>query len=180
MFINPLTEYEMQHSSKHQPNTGHVLASTVHLYWHARSKSLIYKLWSVLTRRSSRMRELADVTAGSVVQGRHSLGVLPIPLHKIRGSENRHADFDNHFHPTQERTRSRWMGIATAAALGTTLPPIEVIQVGDEYFVRDGHHRVSVARMMGQYDIDAQVVVWEVVPPAVAPARNACVTFPPA
>jgi hypothetical protein len=45
--------------------------------------------------------------------------------------------------------------------MATPLPPVELIQVGDVYFVRDGHHRISVARMMGQDSIDAEVTVWE-------------------
>jgi hypothetical protein len=105
MFTNPLTEYEMQHSGQRRPNTGRVLSSAVQLHWRARSKSLAYKIWSALIRRPSRLRELADVTAGCVVQGRHSLGVQPIALRQIRGSESRHADFDNRFHPTQDHTR---------------------------------------------------------------------------
>jgi len=53
------------------------------------------------------------------------------------------------------------MGIAAARQMGRTLPPVELIQIGDLYFVRDGHHRISVARGMGQEHIDAEVTVWE-------------------
>ena len=56
------------------------------------------------------------------------------------------------------------MSIARACYLGQVLPPIELIRLGDTYYVRDGHHRVSVARALGQDEIDAQVIVWDVAP----------------
>jgi hypothetical protein len=40
---------------------------------------------------------------------------------------------------------------------GAVLPPISVVRVGDAYAVRDGHHRVSVARARGAVSIDASV-----------------------
>jgi hypothetical protein len=46
-----------------------------------------------------------------------------------------------------------------------TLPAVDLIQIGDVYFVRDGHHRISVGRAMGQEIIDAEVTVWEVAGP---------------
>jgi len=49
--------------------------------------------------------------------------------------------------------------------MGVTLPLVDLVQVGDVYFVRDGHHRISVARAFGQESIDAQVTVWEVARP---------------
>jgi hypothetical protein len=52
--------------------------------------------------------------------------------------------------------------VAKARLKGVTLPPVELIQVGDVYFVRDGHHRISVARAFGQEHVDAEVTVWEV------------------
>jgi hypothetical protein len=57
------------------------------------------------------------------------------------------------------------LGIATARQRGKPLPPVELIQVGDVYFVRDGHHRISVARALGQRDIGAEVMVWQVAGP---------------
>jgi hypothetical protein len=49
-----------------------------------------------------------------------------------------------------------------ARQLGVALPPVDVIQVEDAYFVRDGHHRVSVARAMGQQEIEAEITAWQV------------------
>ena len=57
---------------------------------------------------------------------------------------------------------SRWLGVAAARDHGKVLPPVVLVQVGGVYFVRDGHHRISVARALGQLDIEAEVTVWQV------------------
>jgi len=88
-----------------------------------------------------------------------------VSVRDIRGSEGRCGDFDADFHPLQGRTRNRWVGIAAAREMGTPMPPVKLIRIGDLYFVRDGHHRISVARAMGQEAIEAEVTAWEVVGP---------------
>ncbi len=70
---------------------------------------------------------------------------------------DRSRDFDRRFRPTSGRSRSRWEQIAAAARRGESFPPIDLLKVGELYFVRDGHHRVSVARALGRTDIDAYV-----------------------
>ena len=97
-----------------------------------------------------------------MVRSEYSAGTRSVPLGQIRGSEGRCADFDAAFHPRQQHTRQRWEGIAQAIQRDVPLPPVELIQVGDIYFVRDGHHRISVNRALGQVDIDAVVTVWVV------------------
>jgi hypothetical protein len=57
---------------------------------------------------------------------------------------------------------NRWLSVAAARDQGKGLPPVVLVQVGDVYFVRDGHHRIAVARALGQLDIEAQVTVWHV------------------
>jgi hypothetical protein len=54
--------------------------------------------------------------------------------------------------------RARWERIANAVRRGEAMPPISVYRIGDVHFVRDGHHRVSVARALGRTHIDAYVV----------------------
>jgi hypothetical protein len=73
------------------------------------------------------------------------------------GTVDRAADFDRGFRPTTTRLRSRWERIAAAQRRGEPLPPVSLYQVGELYFVRDGHHRVSVAKSLGRMDIDAYV-----------------------
>jgi hypothetical protein len=85
------------------------------------------------------------------------LGLQVIPLDSIVGTVDRGRDFDRHFRPTSARVRPRWERIAAAMRRGDSLPPIDVYRIGDLHFVRDGHHRVSVARALGRTDIDAYV-----------------------
>jgi hypothetical protein len=91
------------------------------------------------------------------VTGREDRGLQVVPLDSIVGTVDRAADFDRGFRPTSPRLRSRWERIAAAQRRGESLPPISLYRVGDLHFVRDGHHRVSVAKSLGREDIDAYV-----------------------
>ncbi len=85
------------------------------------------------------------------------VGLQAVALDAIVGSVDRTREFDRSFRPVSPRLRSRWERIAAAQRRGESLPPISVYKIGDLYFVRDGHHRVSVARSLGRPDIDAYV-----------------------
>ena len=74
----------------------------------------------------------------------------------------RSGDFDNRFHPLDDRIRDRWVSIAMARKQNIPLAAVELIQVGDRYFIKDGHHRISVARALGETAVDAEIVIWEV------------------
>jgi len=84
--------------------------------------------------------------------------VREIPLDAIRGTlePSRAAMFDGAFRPSRA-AKSRWQRVWLAETRGAVLPPISVIRIGDEYAVRDGHHRVSVARARGALSIDAAI-----------------------
>jgi hypothetical protein len=90
-------------------------------------------------------------------RGERRIGLQVIPLDSIVGTVDRSRDFDRSFRPTSRRVRRRWEGIAEAIRRGQSMPPIDVYRIGDLHFVRDGHHRVSVARAMGLDSIDAHV-----------------------
>jgi len=135
------------------------------LYRRVRTRARWARLWSMLTGRSHSLLQLSAVEADCRVRSRHWAGTRTVPIRHIRGSEGRCGDFDADFRPLQEHSRDRWVGIATARERGRTLPPVELVQIGDLYFVRNGHHRISVGRAMGQEHIEAEVTVWEVVGP---------------
>jgi hypothetical protein len=86
------------------------------------------------------------------------VGLMTIELDSVLGTVDRGRGFDRQFRPTTARVRARWERIANAARRGESLPPISVYRIGDVHFVRDGHHRVSVARALGRTSIDAYVV----------------------
>ena len=85
-------------------------------------------------------------------------GVRDIPIAAIAGTLEPHraAQFDGEFRPTK-RVRRRWTSIWLAEHRGVELPPISVAAVGGAYAIRDGHHRVSVARARGALTIAAVV-----------------------
>jgi len=142
------------------------------LYDRAHKQGRWAAVWQTLRRGSNELHNLAAIIATQTLRSQRAAGVHAVPLNAIRGSEGRCADFDAAFHPRQQHTRSRWEGIAEAMLREVTLPPVELIQLGDTYFVRDGHHRISVSRALGQIDIDAIVTVWTVdgPEPSAAPA----------
>lgn len=85
------------------------------------------------------------------------LGLQEIPLTKIVGSVGRYEDFTRSFLPKKDEDQDRWVGVKTAVQDMTGMPPIDVYQVGDIYFVQDGNHRVSIARQLGTDTISAYV-----------------------
>jgi hypothetical protein len=116
--------------------------------------------WAALTRHQRHLAEL-KATSGAKRPGGRYAGVNTVPVNAIRGSEGRTRDFDADFNPLTDNIQDRWVSIYTAQKRGAALPPVELIRVAETYFVRDGHHRVSVARAMGQEYIEAVVTAWE-------------------
>jgi len=115
---------------------------------------------SLLTRRSRTLPNLQRVLAAAGREGQAAAGEREIPLSRIVGSASgtsKVAEFDPAFLPLSPRMRERWMRVYQAMTEGGELPPIEVYKVGDDYYVSDGHHRVSVARALGRGTIPARV-----------------------
>lgn len=129
------------------------------LYSLSRDQARRGLLWSTLTRRSRSLLALDEIDAASAVY--RDAGVQMVPIGQIRGSESRSSDFDRDFNPLQDHDKRRWLNVADARRQGKALPPVKLVQVGEVYFVRDGHHRISVARALGQRSIEARVLVWE-------------------
>ena len=149
------------------------------LYRSTLRRARLYRWWTVLAGRPGCLPALDETEAKGTVRATYSVGICTVPIGQIRGSESRSEDFDADFRPLQQRTRARWLSIATASLMGVTMPPVELLQVRDVYYVRDGHHRVSVAQAMGQKYIEAQVMIWELgAEPLCARPAEACVPKP--
>lgn len=120
-----------------------------------------------LSRLSARLRREPDdvnhilpfeeVARALGRRGERSLGEQLIALDSIVGTVDRSREFDRSFLPTSPRVRERWQRINTAQRKGEAMPPIDVYRIGELHFVKDGHHRVSVARALGHKDINAYV-----------------------
>lgn len=135
------------------------------LYRRVRNEALWRRLRSALTGRSGRLLPLASIEASCNVVECRDAGTCIVPIGRIRGSSNRCRDFDAGFCPLHSHHQARWLGLAAARLRGARLPPVELIEVTGTYFVVDGHHRISVARALGEAHIQARVTTWQVIGP---------------
>ncbi len=140
-----------------------VVQSSWALFQKASRQGWMRQAWSVVTRRPARLMLLSSL--GTKPYAQHDGGRQTVAIDTIIGSENRSGDFDDQFHPLRRQGKDRWMSVAGARFQGIPLPPVTLIQVGDRYFVRDGHHRISVARALGQDFIEADVTVYQMAGP---------------
>jgi hypothetical protein len=138
------------------------LRSAQQHFHEARRKALLTGILDTLLRNSSNMLSLDDVRARINVRGQRSLGHQVVALDHIIGSEGRYSDFDRRFLPRSDTLKQRWSSIDSAMLDAVELPPVELYKLGEIYFVRDGNHRVSVARQQGQTYIDAYVTELQV------------------
>jgi len=85
-----------------------------------------------------------------------------IKLDKIVGSVNKFKsrDFSRTFLPKSSRNKDRWRRVDDLFH-NQWIEPIEVYKVGQVYFVRDGHHRISINRTHGINTIEAYVTEYK-------------------
>jgi uncharacterized ParB-like nuclease family protein len=127
----------------------------------ARARAFRRAIGAILTGRANKMRSIEPMLRAAGLEGRAYGGEREIPVDRIVGSaagDAKSTDFDAAFLPLQRRTRDRWTRIYRAMVEGDELPPIDVYKVDDNYYVIDGHHRVSVAKKLGRATINARVV----------------------
>ncbi len=124
----------------------------------ARNKAFFNEIQHLLSPEEASLISLNDVKQLIRPINETYLGMKVIPIDKIIGSEGRYKDFDNNFFPKSSHLRHRWEHVDEAAIKSITLPPIKVYEIDGLYFVRDGNHRVSVAKARGTEFIDAEVV----------------------
>ncbi|HET6259388.1 chromosome partitioning protein ParB [Pseudonocardia sp.] len=142
------------------PATGFPAADAENDFLRVRRKQVLSRLAAWLRREPDDVSEILpfdEVVAALGRTGERRLGLQVVPLESIVGSVDRSRDFDRWFRPRSQRTRDRWERLARAQRRGETIPPIDVYRVGELHFVRDGHHRVSVAHALGLRSIDAYV-----------------------
>ncbi len=116
------------------------------------------KVKNWFTGGSNELMAYDDVKQRIPVRGQHDRGLLQVRVDQIIGSVGRFMDFDRAFLPTQTHTRNRWVSIDKAHYEDILLPPVELYKIGELYFVKDGNHRISVARERGQQYVDAYVI----------------------
>lgn len=127
----------------------------------ARRRSVYARLARVLGRTGpGELLPLEEATRRLRPFARRYVGLRPIPLRQVVGTDSRGSDFDRDFRPRRPGIRDRWQRIERAFP-DAAFPPIVAYRLGEAYFVIDGHHRVAIARQNGMATIDAEVTELE-------------------
>ncbi|MGD0727105.1 MAG: transcriptional regulator [Spirochaetia bacterium] len=123
-----------------------------------RTQQTFRRILSLLKAQKDEMLSLGDVRSLLRPDSEVYRGMQTVSIAKIIGSEGRYKDFDRAFLPRHDKLMGRWMRVDLAHYQNVTLPPIQLFEIGGVYFVRDGNHRVSVAKSQGAEFIDAEVI----------------------
>jgi hypothetical protein len=124
----------------------------------ARGRAVLSQIQNFLNTDRDRLLSFNDVK--DILKPRNEVykGSQTVPIKMIVGSEGRYHDFNKYFLPRKEHLRYRWQRVDEAHIKDIILPPIQLYEIGGVYFVRDGNHRVSVAKTQGVEFIDADVI----------------------
>ncbi|GHV96741.1 hypothetical protein AGMMS50293_30610 [Spirochaetia bacterium] len=123
----------------------------------ARGKAVLSQLQHFMHTDRDRLLSFNDVKDILKPKNQVYRGNQTVPIKLIVGSEGRYRDFNKFFLPRREHLRSRWERVDEAHLRDIILPPISLYEIGGVYFVRDGNHRVSVAKAQDVEFIDAEV-----------------------
>jgi hypothetical protein len=139
-------------------NTQDHNSAALSLFWRSVHKGWIYRQLARLGGKVANLRDFsADTRCRSFARSGYS-GTRTVSIDEICGTEEKPGVFDNRFYPTSEESRSRWMNVARERLDGSSLPPVDLIELDGCYYVRDGHHRISVARSLGEHFVDAEII----------------------
>ncbi|MCI0520017.1 MAG: universal stress protein [Chloroflexi bacterium] len=123
----------------------------------ARNRARLQEIFSRFSGRSNELLSYEEIRQKLRAQGSSEIGLQNVPLDAIVGSLGRYSDFTRDFLPRLDAAEDRWVKVKLAAEGDVGLPPIEVYKIGEAYFVKDGNHRVSVARLQNAKTIQAYV-----------------------
>lgn len=123
----------------------------------ARGRAFWKEMFNLLRGKPVELLSFDDIRHRLRLREESYRGMHDVPLDQIAGSVGRYRDFTRDFLPKRTQMKERWSRVYAATNSQTGLPPIELYKVGDVYFVRDGNHRVSVARQIGAKSIEAHV-----------------------
>lgn len=135
----------------------HNLMEGINAFQGARSRAFWHEMFAHLRGKPAELLSFDDIKARLRLREESYKGLQDIPLDQIVGSVGRYRDFTRDFLPRSNKSQERWSRVYAVATSMEGLPPIEVYKVDDVYFVRDGNHRVSVARRLGAKTIQAHV-----------------------
>lgn len=146
---------------------GLTLAERVDLdFTRARRRAFVGGLARRLGRGASRpaLLDFDEVRKSVGTMGGRRLGRKTVEVAKIVGSVGRSRDFDVRFMPAKRRLREKWLSVDRGFHRGEEPRSVNLYKIGEDYFVNDGNHRVSVARFQGVEMIDAEVMEFRPLP----------------
>ncbi len=133
-------------------------SQTAQIFETLRFQAVLANLSARILGKNTQLKGFAQ-QAFRITSKRIYLGEQEIPVERINGSVGREKDFDRQFRPLKKYLRDRWIEVY-ALFKADQLPPIQLFKIGNDYYVKDGHHRLSVARMTGKLALRAKV--WEI------------------
>lgn len=129
----------------------------LNVFQNARRKAFVQELMGLMRGQSAELLSFDDIKTRLRLREESYKGLQNVPIDKIVGSVGRYRDFTSNFLPRGSTSRDRWSRVYAQVNSLEGVPPVELYQVGDVYFVRDGNHRVSVAKQIGNQTIEAHV-----------------------
>lgn len=132
-------------------------AQGLQAFQNARSKVFWQDIISLLRGKPAELLSFDDIKTRLRLREESYRGLQDVPLDRIIGSVGRYRDFTSTFLPKNPKMQERWSRVYAHTSSMQGLPPVELYKIDDVYFVRDGNHRVSVARQMGHKTIEAHV-----------------------
>jgi hypothetical protein len=125
-------------------------------YARARRRAFVAGLWAWARRRCASLCDFDAVRSELGAKNRRYVGTRTVEVGRVVGSVGRWKEFDSGYMP-RRASEQRWKRVDLAFREGLDLPPVVLYKIGEDYFVHDGNHRVSVARFEGVEMIDAEV-----------------------
>lgn len=133
------------------------LQEGMNVFQNARRQAFVQELMGLVRGKSAELLSFDDIKARLRLREESYKGLQNVPVEKIVGSVGRYRDFTSNFLPRGSTSRDRWSRVYAQVNSLEGVPPVELYKVGDVYFVRDGNHRVSVAKQLHSQTIEAHV-----------------------
>lgn len=124
-------------------------------------RGCLWRLWRRLTHKPVELMDFDSFTHGTPIQNSFDAGIKTVQIEKIIGTVSKKNMFDANLNLKSDHKSwaQRWKRILKCYLLDEEIPSVELIQVNENYFIKDGHHRISTARLLGRQFIEAQVNV---------------------
>lgn len=115
--------------------------------------------WSKEAKDADQLQSFGDRQESEQAYDSVDRGTSMVPLDRIVGSVGRYRDFDSQFNPIRDQSGDdRQQAIVKRMREGKTLPPVSLYQIKDDFFILDGHHRVTAAKELGHTHINACIL----------------------